>query len=112
MLDKTGKALSSTLTGTVSLNFFLAIVLGVSLKRLWLLLSMLQILVHLPLIKIGYPSNTLLLFQLTSDIANLNLIPKETINNFISKVIGVTGSISQARQNFSLLDIFKIRQMM
>lgn len=76
---------SSAMTGAITTNIFLAVVLGVSLKKLWMLITTLQILVHMPLLEIYLPPNALLCFQSIVDISNMNIIPKE----YMDKILGL-----------------------
>eukprot|EP00347_Sterkiella_histriomuscorum_P008821 403343619 len=50
----------SAITGAVTTNIFLSLVMGLSLKKLWMLIQTLQIIVHLPLLQIPLPSNVVL----------------------------------------------------
>ena len=51
----------SAMTGSISVNFVLSLVIGLSLKQLWLLLNTLQLFTSLPLINISMPSILLVL---------------------------------------------------
>lgn len=95
---------SGTLVSTITLNIVLAIVLGVSLKRLWTMINTLQIIAHFPMLKINFPSNALLCFKSIIDIANMNIIPKAYIKAVLATV--VTDSSDNVRESFNQMDIF------
>lgn len=40
----------SALTGAISTNIFLSVILGMSMKKLWLMITTLQIMTNLPLL--------------------------------------------------------------
>jgi len=102
-----------TLTSTVSLNIVLSLFLGVSLKKVWMLMNTLQILVNMPLLNIPMTSNVLYLFQALIDLSNFNFIPKEQIKGYF-KSMGLipesTGSSTNKTEevsgNFQTMDIF------
>ena len=75
------------------------------MKKLWQLISTLQILTHYPLFAIPISSNVIMLLQMISDISNLNIIPKEQVNAFIDSMIADT-SIALTG-NYVTMDIFK-----
>ncbi|CDW74924.1 UNKNOWN [Stylonychia lemnae] len=75
---------SSAVTGAITSNIFLSLVMGLSLKKLWMLIQTLQIIVHLPLLSITLPANAALCFKSIVDISNMNIIPKEYIQAVLS----------------------------
>ena len=89
-LIKITSTASAALTGAISINFFLSLFLGVSLKRLWMMISTLQIIVHLPLLSIYIPANTVLCFSTIVDISNLNIIPQK----YMDDVMGLFANTS------------------
>lgn len=100
----------STVTSAVSMNLFLSLFLGVSLKKVWGLLNTLQILNNIPLMGINLPSNAMILFQSLIDLSNFNFINKEKVKAFISKIFKSPNNAKveekNKRSNFSLMDIF------
>ncbi|CDW80617.1 UNKNOWN [Stylonychia lemnae] len=78
---------SSSITGSTTINLILSIVLGVSMKNLWMLLNTLQILVMIPLLWLSLPANITIMCKALIDIANLNFIPKDTINEYVRKFL-------------------------
>ncbi|CDW71772.1 UNKNOWN [Stylonychia lemnae] len=84
-LQSFGSSSSNTLVGSVMLNFFLALALGLSLKQLWMLINTLQIICAMPLLQMQIPSNFILFAQSLKDISNLNIIPKQ----YMSHLIGI-----------------------
>jgi hypothetical protein len=70
---------STALSGAVSTNLLLSIVAGVSMKKLWTMISSLQIIVHYPMLKIAMPANLLKMLNAIVEIVNLGLVPKKYI---------------------------------
>ena len=64
------------MTGAITMNLGLSVVLGLSLKQLWMLMNTLQILTNLPLLELSLPSNVVMVAQSLRDISNMNLIPQ------------------------------------
>ena len=54
--------------------------MGVSLKKLWMMITTLQIMVHMPMLAIYFPPNAVLCFASIVDISNMNIVPKEWID--------------------------------
>jgi hypothetical protein len=71
---------SSAITGAITTNIFLSVILGVSMKKLWMMITTLQIIVNQPLLKVYLPANAILCFKAIVDISNINIIPKEYID--------------------------------
>ncbi|CDW88884.1 UNKNOWN [Stylonychia lemnae] len=80
-------ASSNALSGAISINFILSMIMGISLKNLWMLLNTLQIMVHIPLLNIPLPSNTIFMFSQVIEISKMNLIPKSYLKQVIQKVL-------------------------
>jgi len=68
---------------SVALAFFINLLLNASLSLLWTLLNSLQIIVHIPLINLNFPSNAMSVSLFFMAIANFDIIPHEDINGFI-----------------------------
>ena len=104
-LDKAATAASGTLIATISINIVLAIVLGVSMKKLWTMINTIQIITHYPMQSISYPSNALLCFKSIVDVANMNVIPKAYIKKVLSSFL--VDSSDGVKESFKQMDIFK-----
>ena len=74
-----------------------------SLQYLWGMINTLQIIVHMPLLKIRFPANSYLLFSLISQIAQFDLLPFKDINSNLFDVEEV-----EYDDMFTALDIFTI----
>ena len=75
MLLSAGSKAKTTMTASFSLNFFLELFLGLSLKKLWMLINTLQIIVHLPLLGVELPANVKFCFNSLINISNLEILP-------------------------------------
>eukprot|EP00347_Sterkiella_histriomuscorum_P020892 403336060 len=107
-LIETSENAATALTGVISLNFFLSLVMGVSLKNLWMLLNTLQIMVHMPLLSIPLPSNCIYLFKSVKNLADLDFIPKEYIKSYVLNLFGRdSSSEKEINDTYSDLDIFQ-----
>jgi hypothetical protein len=82
VVEKAGKAV----TGAVSTNLILSLFLGVSLKKVWMLMNTLQILVNIPLMTLSLPSNVIYTFQTLIELTKFNFIPKDKVKKYIKKV--------------------------
>ena len=63
----------------MGLNFLLGIVLALSLNSLWSMLNGLQILVHMPLFRTHFPSNSLLMIQYIIKVATFDIVPEDWV---------------------------------
>lgn len=70
------------------MNLFLAVAVGVSTRKLWMMIGTLQLLVHLPLMSIPFPANATMCFQALVSVANMNILPKEYTNKVINLIQG------------------------
>jgi hypothetical protein len=77
--NSTSAAVGGLAAATVGLNVFFA---G-SMQLLWGLVNTLQILTHLPLFSVTFPSTTLFLYQIIIDIANFELYDSNKLMNRI-----------------------------
>lgn len=75
-----------TVTGAVSMNIFLSIFLGVSLKKVWMLMNTLQILTNIPLMSFALPSNVIFTYQTLIELAKFNFIPKDTVKKYMKSI--------------------------
>jgi hypothetical protein len=62
LLQSVAEKAGSAMSGAISTNLILSIFLGVSLKKVWMLMNTLQILVNIPLMSVTLPSNVIYLF--------------------------------------------------
>ena len=83
MTKKAGAALS----GSVAVNVILSLVLGFSLKQLWLLMNTLQIITHLPLLNFSLPSIFILFTETLKSISNMDILPDDWMQNIKSALI-------------------------
>ncbi len=75
------------------------------MKKLWTMISSLQIVVHYPLLKIPIPPNFLKILTAIIEIVNMGLLPKKYIKDFINKISkDIPG---QKDSRLSSLDIFR-----
>ena len=79
MLKSTVKAANTAITSSISMNLFMAIALGFSLKYMWMLMNTLQVMVNVGLLSSSLPSNLLLLLQTLVNVSNFNIIPIDGI---------------------------------
>ncbi len=79
MLGGGTEAMKSALTAVLFSNFAINIVLSSSLNLLWGLLKTLQLLSHLPLLKINFPANAKTLFVMINDIASFDILPLDSV---------------------------------
>ena len=57
------------------------------MKKLWTMISSLQIIVHYPMLKIPMPANLYKLLNAIVEIVNLGLVPKKYIKEFMGKIV-------------------------
>ena len=79
-LDTTTAVAQSAITSALSSNLVLSIVAGVSMNKLWMMISSLQIIVHYPMLKISISANLLKFLNSIVEIVNLGIIPKKYID--------------------------------
>jgi hypothetical protein len=77
MGNSTTEVVNSFAMATVGLN----VVLAGSMQLLWGMVNTIQILTHLPLLDITYPSSTLALYQIIIDVANFEITDSEALLN-------------------------------
>ena len=73
------QTISKGITGSLAINFFLAVVLKISMKHIWGIIQFLQIVTHMPLLLPILPANYQVVVKIIYDVANLKIIPKEYI---------------------------------
>ena len=80
------KGTSNILMGA---NLALNIVLSSSLALLWGLLNSLQIVAHFKLLKVVFPSNVEIYFEVLYEISNISIIPRDEITLYFMELMGV-----------------------
>ena len=78
----------------MAINIFLAL----SLQLLWKMLGTVQLIVHLPMMAIAFPSNAHLSFSLIIDLANLKILP---VGWIVEKVLGIKQTATQESYGYS-----------
>lgn len=84
MLAAAADSAGSALTGAITSNIFLSVIMGVSIKKIWLMITTLQVIVHMPLLTIFMPANAVMCFAAIVDISNMNIIPKDIMSAILS----------------------------
>ena len=79
MLSGGTEAMKGALIAVMISNFALNIALSGSLNLLWGLLNTLQLLSHVPLLKINFPANAKTLFVMINEIASFNILPLDAV---------------------------------
>jgi hypothetical protein len=69
----------SGVTSSLSINFFLAAFLNISMKRIWGIIQFLQIVTHMPFLMPILPTNYQVVLKLVYDVARLQIIPTQYI---------------------------------
>ena len=70
-------------------NLALNIVLSSSLALLWGLLNSLQIVAHFKLLKVVFPSNVEIYFEVLYEISNVSIIPRDEIALYFMELLEV-----------------------
>ena len=87
-MESTAKAMSQG-TQTIFIgNFFLSLLLTVSLQYVWELISAQQLVILFPLMKVSIPSNAYIFFQQLMMVAAVEVIPTDLIYSKVSNVEG------------------------
>ena len=82
---KGSDAFAMSLVAAVSVNLVLGVFAGLSMKRLWMMISAMQIISHYPMLKVPLPANFLYFLRTIIEISNLGLIPKKYVMDFMRK---------------------------
>ncbi|CDW90934.1 UNKNOWN [Stylonychia lemnae] len=83
-------------------NFALTMILSATLQYLWGMINALQIILHMPLMDVKFPSNTKFVFGQIISISQLDILPEETILNYFFS-FPLTGAYND---RFLEIDIF------
>ena len=78
--------MNAAVTGFSFGSIFMNIFLASSLQLLWKMLGAVQLMVHLPMMSVAFPSNALFAFQLIIDLANLKIVPVDKITQLMFKM--------------------------
>lgn len=78
-------AFAYSLVAAVSANLIFGIFAGLSMKRLWMMISAMQIITHYPMLKVPLPANFLYFLRTIIEISNLGLLPKKYVMEFMRK---------------------------
>ena len=74
-------------------------------------LNVMQLMLNMPLVSVNFPANTLIFYKAMIDLANLNILPYDTINQRIFRFNSDDSddSFSQLSLplNFQMIDIFE-----
>ncbi|CDW85576.1 UNKNOWN [Stylonychia lemnae] len=105
LMEESGDLANTLIVGSIGLNFFLQMFLGMSMKKLWRLISTLQILVHLPMLSIPLPSNVVMVYTSLVDTSTLQLIPNAKIKQYLGGLM--TSGTNQVKSQFQQMDIFQ-----
>eukprot|EP00347_Sterkiella_histriomuscorum_P009028 403342805 len=102
-LKESGENAVAALKVFVYSSMALNIAMSASLQMLWGMINTVQMIVHMPLINIDFPANTMLFYSLLFEISNFQLVPSDDINTQIFDF----SETEDTQQNFQLLDIFQ-----
>jgi hypothetical protein len=89
MIKKAFGHIATGITGSIIINFFLAVVLKFSMKYVWGILHFLQIVTHMPMLMPILPANYQIVLKLIYDVARLKIIPKEYLANAVKWLKGL-----------------------
>jgi len=78
-MTKAAAAVGTAMTATVVVSVTINFLLSASLSFLWGMLNTLQLIVHLPLFSIVFPSNAVTFYSYIIGIASFNIFPIEDI---------------------------------
>eukprot|EP00347_Sterkiella_histriomuscorum_P016906 403351398 len=86
--------------GTVATIF--STMISASLQFVWGLVNVVQLIVHMPLLNLDFPSNEIFFYSLLMDMSTLDILPTDSVED---KVF-VFSEDADAYDNFQLMDIF------
>jgi hypothetical protein len=86
-----GESLSNAVLGAITTSIVYSIVAGISVKKLWSMISTMQIITHYPMLSIPLPANVQIVLKALVDIANMGLLPKKYVKDLITSIIKSTG---------------------
>jgi len=70
----------NSLSAAAGLSFIINLLLSASMNLLWSMMNTLQIIVHLPLVNLTYPSNAMLFSSAFLTLAQFDILPHSFIN--------------------------------
>eukprot|EP00347_Sterkiella_histriomuscorum_P001619 403371334 len=95
-------AFSSIMYGTLIMN----LILSASLQYLWGMISVVQMIVHMPLLNVDFPANAMFFYSLLMDMSTFDVLPTSTVEDEV-----FTFSDQETFQNFQLMDIFQFKSI-
>ena len=97
--------MGTALVSSIGMNMIVQMLLGFSMKKLWMLIGTLQIITHLAMLSIVFPSNALLCLNSLQDFSNMQLIPKQYVKSILGSLSNQGNSAQNS--NFETMDIFE-----
>ncbi|CDW83351.1 UNKNOWN [Stylonychia lemnae] len=107
MLGNAARGASDTLIAALFVNFFLLIFMKFSMKLLWRMMAILQLIVNLPIFGVNLPSNIIQCTEALINISTLQIIDKEQIKSWFFSFI--SDSNENINSRFDGMDIFYIQ---
>ena len=80
ILKNSGKTSADAVTSFFIGSFTVNLILASSLKLIWSMLNVVQLLVNLPLLNLNLPANALYFYNLIGNLAQMNFLPSESMN--------------------------------
>lgn len=77
MLTSVTKVAKLGMYGIIGINLSMQFFMSVSMQLMWGMLNTLQILVHMPLLNVSYPSNAQMVCTAIIDLVNFKIIPTD-----------------------------------
>eukprot|EP00347_Sterkiella_histriomuscorum_P011212 403373316 len=106
MLNAVGGSASSSLQGVMMSNLALNIIMSASLQYLWGMINVLQIIVHMPLFSVDFPSNAKALYSLIVSITKFDILPSGQMQSQVFEF----EDDGPFNESFQELDIFQTFQ--
>ena len=79
ILQQGGKLIGDSSATTMSGNFLLNLLMGMTLSYIYSMINAIQLSTHLPLFNLTFPANATFFMRFLIDIANFDLLPIEVI---------------------------------
>jgi hypothetical protein len=74
------------------------------MKKLWMMISAMQIISHYPMLKVPLPANFLYFLRTIIEISNLGLLPKKYVSEWLQKTFSTAKASFDS--NLAFMDIF------
>lgn len=104
ILQKATRYARDSMIAATIFNLILSLIMGISMKFLWNLFLTMQVITHMVLINMPIPTHVETCFKELIEIANLNMIPKQDINNFLDRYI--FSEVLNTKNQIQTMDIF------